>query len=229
MSVPPIEVVDVVKDYPVADGLVRVLRSINMVVYEGEMVAIMGASGSGKTTLLNILGCLDTPTSGAYNLDGVDVSRLNRNELAKVRNEKIGFIFQSFNLIHRATALRNVEIPLVYGRYTKWRRSIAKGWLRTMGLGHRLDHRPSQLSGGEQQRVAITRALVTGPRIILADEPTGNVDSLTGEKILSLLKDVHNEGNTLLVVTHSSELARKCERTLVLRDGQFVDVAQSAV
>lgn len=217
-----IELRNVTKDYPIAGGAVRVLRGLNMTVAENEMVAIMGASGSGKTTLLNILGCLDTPTSGTYLLDGVDVSTLSRNELAKIRNEKIGFIFQSFNLIPRATAVRNVEIPLVYGRFTRWRRSIAKGWLRSMGLGDRLYHLPSQLSGGEQQRVAITRALVTGPRIILADEPTGNVDSLTGEKIIMLLKQIHQDGNTLIIVTHSAEVAQRCQRILRLRDGEFV-------
>jgi putative ABC transport system ATP-binding protein len=217
-----IELRNVSKDYPIAGGSVRVLRGLNMSIAEGEMAAIMGASGSGKTTLLNILGCLDTPSSGTYVLDGVDVGTLTRNELARIRNEKIGFIFQSFNLIPRATAVRNVEVPLVYGRFTKWRRSIAKGWLRSMGLGDRLYHMPSQLSGGEQQRVAITRALVTGPRIILADEPTGNVDSLTGEKIVMLLKQIHRDGNTLIVVTHSEYVAHRCQRILRLRDGEFI-------
>ncbi len=217
-----IELKNVSKDYSIAGGCVRVLRGLNMAIAEKEMVAIMGASGSGKTTLLNILGCLDTPSAGTYTLDGVDVSTLSRNDLAKIRNEKIGFVFQSFNLIPRATAVRNVEIPLVYGRFTKWRRSIAKGWLRSMGLGDRLHHLPSQLSGGEQQRVAITRALVTGPRIILADEPTGNVDSLTGEKIVMLLNQIHKDGNTLIVVTHSEDIAHRCQRILRLRDGEFI-------
>lgn len=211
---------NLVKNYDLESTSVRVLRSIDLEIGENEFVAIMGPSGSGKTTLMNILGCLDTPTSGVFELAGFDVSTLSRNELARIRNQEIGFIFQAFNLVPRATALRNVEMPMIYNRRARpERRRLAADLLEYVGLGDRLHHRPNQLSGGQKQRVAIARALANGPSLILADEPTGNIDSHTGEKIMSLFEEIWREGNTIVVVTHEEAIARKCRRIIRLHDG----------
>jgi len=209
------------KTYHVASGDVRVLKGVNLKITEGEFVSIMGPSGSGKSTLLHIMGCLDTPTGGTYLLDGEDVGGLRENELAQIRNRKIGFVFQQFNLIPRATVLRNVEIPMIYSRKGD-REAVAEDLVRFVGLGHRMTHRPNQLSGGEQQRVAIARALVNDPAIILADEPTGSIDSLTGEKIMSLLKTLHEEGHTIVVVTHDEYVAQMTNRIIRIRDGRII-------
>ncbi len=216
-----IDIKQVTKTYHVESGDVKVLKGVNLRIKEGEFVSIMGPSGSGKSTLLNIVGCLDTPTTGKYILDKVDVSELKETQLADIRNQKIGFIFQSFNLIRRATVLRNVEIPMIYSRKPD-RQSVAEDLVRYVGLGHRMYHRPNQLSGGEQQRVAIARALVNDPAIILADEPTGSIDSLTGEKIMALLKNLHEEGHTIVVVTHDEYVAQMTNRIIRVRDGKII-------
>ncbi|MBI3267385.1 MAG: ABC transporter ATP-binding protein [Planctomycetes bacterium] len=197
------------------------MRGINLTVEEGEYVSIMGPSGSGKSTLLNIIGCLDTLTSGTYRLDDEEVANLSENDLARIRNRKIGFVFQSFNLIPRATVLRNVEIPMIYSGKPN-RREVAKDLVRFVGLEKRLLHTPNQLSGGEQQRVAIARALANDPAIILADEPTGSIDSATGEKIMALLTTLHEQGNTVIVVTHDEYVAGMTNRIIRIRDGKII-------
>ena len=211
------------KTYFKPDGsvLVEALRSIDVNIPHGEYVAIMGASGSGKSTMMNILGCLDQPTEGTYLLDGKDVARMDDDELSRVRGRKIGFIFQAFNLISELTIVDNVEVPLFYqGVPKKERRVQAIEKLKMVGLGDRLTHRPNELSGGQQQRVAVARALVTSPSFIMADEPTGNLDTKTGVEILELISDLHNQGITILVVTHDQRVADRCERIIWLTDGE---------
>ena len=205
-------------------GSVQALRGVHLSIAEGEFVALMGPSGSGKSSLMNILGCLDNPTSGSYLLGGRDVSRLGERELARVRNREIGFVFQSFNLLPRASALVNVELPLVYAGVTaRERRRRAEESLASVGIADRADHRPGELSGGQCQRVAIARALVTRPRILLADEPTGNLDSATSMEILDLFAEIHRRGNTVLLVTHEDDVARRAARAIHIRDGLVVE------
>lgn len=203
---------------------VHALRDVDLVIERGEFVAIMGASGSGKSTLLNILGCLDTPTSGEYFLDGVHVNRLDKNQLADIRNQKIGFIFQSYNLLARTTALENVELPLIYNRTDRFPnpREVAKKALQQVGLGDRLDHRPNQMSGGQQQRVAIARALVNDPAIILSDEATGNLDSKASIEIAELFVRLNDGGKTIIMVTHEPEIAQYARRIIAFRDGSII-------
>jgi putative ABC transport system ATP-binding protein len=210
--------------YATGKTAVRALRGIELVVEPGEMVAIMGASGSGKSTLMNILGCLDRPTAGTYRLDGVRVDGLTRNELADLRNAKIGFVFQGFNLLARTTALENVELPLMYDRrhHANGTRAAAREALERVGLADRLDHEPSELSGGQQQRVAIARALVTRPALLLADEPTGNLDTRTSVEVMALFQELNDAGITLLLVTHEHDIARYTKRVVELRDGLVV-------
>jgi putative ABC transport system ATP-binding protein len=214
------------KIYRVGTEAVHALRGVDLDITANEMVAIMGSSGSGKSTLMNILGCLDTPTHGTYELDGKAVSRMSADELAHVRNEKIGFVFQAFELLPRQTALANVELPLVYSRQANltWRerRERAERSLKRVGLGSRMDHRPNQLSGGQKQRVAIARAILNNPSILMADEPTGNLDSATTAEILSIFRQLHAEGQTILMVTHENDVAAHCQRVVRLRDGRIL-------
>jgi putative ABC transport system ATP-binding protein len=218
---PVIELLDLHKVYRVGTELVHALRGMTLTIRENEYVAIMGASGSGKSTLLNILGCLDVPTGGVYRLKGQDVSKLSQTKLARIRGRMIGFVFQSFELLPRTTALKNVELPLSYTR-ARQRRQRAIEALRRVSLLDRAHHRPNQLSGGQKQRVAIARALAQQPAIILADEPTGNLDSATGEEIMDILDRLHAEGQTIIIVTHETDVARRCRRIVRLRDGQVV-------
>lgn len=223
MSPQPLIVLEgITKHYRMGSEIVQALRGIDLTIARNEYVAIMGPSGSGKSTLMNVIGCLDTPTSGRYLLEGADVSSLEDAELAAIRNRKIGFVFQTFNLLPRATALKNVELPLIYaGIPPQERRERAIAALESVGLGDRLRHRPSELSGGQRQRVAIARALVTRPSLILADEPTGNLDSKTGAEIMALFERIWREGNTLIVVTHEDDIARYARRIIRLRDGRI--------
>jgi len=209
--------------YRVGVETIHALRRVDLDVEGNEMVAIMGSSGSGKSTLMNILGCLDRPTAGEYRLDGRTVSSMGSAELAQVRNERIGFVFQSFELLPRLSALANVELPLVYSRGGGWwgsRRRRAKAALERVGLGNRMHHRPNQLSGGQKQRVAIARAILGDPAILMADEPTGNLDSTTTREIMDLFAQLHSEGQTILIVTHEDEVAASCRRVVRLRDGE---------
>jgi putative ABC transport system ATP-binding protein len=216
-----IETKDLKKSYIMGENEVHALKGVSIHVNEGEMVSIMGPSGSGKSTLMAILGALDRPTSGTYSIDGVEVSKLSQSNLADIRNQRIGFVFQKFNLLARSSVLDNVSLPLIYaGVAAKERQERAKEVLEMVGLGNRMKHRPNELSGGQQQRVAIARALVTNPAMILADEPTGNLDTTTGEEILALFKQLHQEqGITLVIVTHDPEVMLKTERVIYLRDG----------
>lgn len=202
-------------------NIVKALDGVDLKIYRNDYVAIMGPSGSGKSTLMNMLGCLDTPTAGQYYFEGEDVALMDDNELAFIRNQKIGFVFQSFNLLARATTLRNVELPLVYAGIPKWEREEkAELACKRVGLGDRMDHRPNELSGGQRQRVAVARALVNDPSIILADEPTGNLDSRTGNEIMALFDDLHAQGNTIILVTHEEDIAKHAHRLVRLRDGK---------
>jgi putative ABC transport system ATP-binding protein len=215
-----IEIRDITKVYRLGDVEVRALDGVNLSIEAGEWVAIMGPSGSGKSTLMNVIGCLDQPTSGSYRLDGPEVARMNDEQLAGVRNRKIGFVFQGFNLLARTTALANVELPLVYAGRTD-RRGLAEKALERVGLGDRLNHRPNELSGGQQQRVAIARALINKPGIILADEPTGNLDSKSGAEIIELFGELHRQGLTVVMVTHDPDVASQCKRIVHIRDGKI--------
>ena len=219
-----IETEGLTKVYTMGKTAVHALRGVNLTVEEGEMIAVMGASGSGKSTLMNIIGCLDAPSQGAYHLDGLRVDGLSRNQLADIRNRKIGFVFQGFNLLARTSALDNVELPLLYDRTGRKleTRGMAAEALERVGLGDRMDHEPSELSGGQQQRVAIARALVTKPALILADEPTGNLDSRTSVEVMALFQELNERGMTILLVTHEPELAAYTERTIELRDGLII-------
>jgi putative ABC transport system ATP-binding protein len=218
---PVLEVRDVTKHYRMGSEVVRALDGVSLTIYKGEYVAIMGASGSGKSTLLNILGCLDLPTSGCYLLGGQDVARLSQSQLALARSRRVGFVFQTFELLARATALKNVELPLIYSR-TRNRRQRATEALQRVGLGDRVYHRPNELSGGQRQRVAIARALAQAPDILLADEPTGNLDSKTGQEILALFEALNREGQTIVIVTHDLSIASRAGRVVRLSDGQIV-------
>jgi len=215
------------KDYPLGENVVKVLKDINLEVNEGEYVSLMGPSGSGKSTLMNIIGALDTPTSGKYFLKGTDVSSLDDDALAQIRNKEIGFVFQTFNLLPRLTALENVMLPLIYAHVPKKERiKRAKEVLESVGLGDRMHHRPNQLSGGQRQRVAIARALVNRPSIILADEPTGNLDSQSSEEIMKLFDRLNEEGNTIIIVTHEPDIAAHTKRLVKLLDGRILSDEQ---
>ncbi len=218
-----IQLQEITRIFSVGGEEVRALRGVSFGIARGEWVAIIGQSGSGKTTLMNLLGCLDTPSSGRYFLNGKDVSRMSDDELAIIRNKEIGFIFQTFQLLPRETAQSNVELPLVYrGVSARERRERARAALEKVGLGHRMHHRPNELSGGQRQRVAIARALVAEPSMLLADEPTGNLDSATGEEIVRLFEELHRSGHTLVLVTHEPKLAARCPRAVRLSDGEVV-------
>lgn len=217
-----IELKNVTKMYDAGEVKVTALDNVSFICEVGEMVSIMGHSGSGKSTMLNILGCLDRPTSGSYYLDGEDVSRMNDDQLARIRNKKIGFVFQAYNLLPKLTALANVELPLIYAG-TNHREQRAREALEAMGIGHRVYHKPAEMSGGEKQRVAIARALINNPVIILADEPTGNLDTATSHVIMTLLVDLNKKGITIVIVTHEEDIASYTRRTIYLRDGQVVE------
>ncbi len=217
-----IEIRNMIRDFQLGQETVHVLKGIDLDIEKGDYVALMGPSGSGKSTLMNLLGCLDTPTSGSYLLNGQDVSQLSDDQLADIRNKEIGFVFQTFNLLPRTTALDNVALPMVYAGASKsQRKERAEEVLTDVGLADRMDHRPNQLSGGQRQRVAVGRALVNKPTIILADEPTGNLDSKTGVEIMALFDEIHANGNTVIVVTHEEEVAAHAHRIIRLRDGMI--------
>jgi putative ABC transport system ATP-binding protein len=228
---PLIEARELVKTYRLGEQTVHALRGVSLDIEEGEFVAIMGASGSGKSTLMNILGCLDLPTSGQYRLAGEGVEAMESDQLASIRNRRIGFVFQQFNLLPRTSALENVELPMVYaGIKSEVRKEKAQAALARVGLGARMDHTPAELSGGQQQRVAIARALVNNPQLILADEPTGALDSQTSEDIMKLLRELNQQGMTVVLVTHEHDVAAWARRRMVFRDGQMVeDVLQTPV
>jgi putative ABC transport system ATP-binding protein len=220
MAKPLIQITKIKRDFVLGNEIVYVLKGIDLEINKGEYVALMGPSGSGKSTLMNLLGCLDTPTSGSYILNGKDVSKMHDDELAEIRNKEIGFVFQTFNLLPRTTALDNVALPMIYAGFSKTDRMIrAEEVLKQVGLADRMDHQPNQLSGGQRQRVAVARALVNKPSIILADEPTGNLDSKTSEEIMKLFGDIHKLGNTVIIVTHEEEVAAYAHRVIRLRDG----------
>ena len=215
-----IDIENVTKEYKMGEEIVHALRGVSLQVRRNEYLAVMGPSGSGKSTMMNMLGCLDTPTTGRYHFTGKDVSSMSDDELADIRNREIGFVFQTFNLLPRSSTLANVELPLIYAGYSpSARREKATQVLHSVGLGERMSHKPNELSGGQRQRVAIARALVNNPSIILADEPTGNLDSRTGEEIMQLLEDLYAQGNTIIVVTHEEDIAHHARRVVRLRDG----------
>lgn len=215
-----IEIKDLRKKYIMGEMEVEALSGVNLSIAANEFVSIMGPSGSGKSTLMNILGCLDTPTGGQYLFDSIDISSRTDDELSEIRNKKIGFIFQTFNLLPKLDALQNVELPLMYsGVDKKERRELAKKALKRLGLESRMNHKPNELSGGQRQRVAIARALVTNPEIILADEPTGNLDTKTGREIMEIFRELHQEGNTIILITHEHEIAQQANRGIIIRDG----------
>ncbi|WP_264553780.1 ABC transporter ATP-binding protein [Flavobacterium sp. N2038] len=220
MAEPLIKITDIKRNFVLGNEIVYVLKGINLEIQKGEYVALMGPSGSGKSTLMNLLGCLDTPTSGRYVLNGKDVSQMRDDELAGIRNKEIGFVFQTFNLLPRTTALDNVALPMIYAGHPKSERVVrATEVLKQVNLADRMDHQPNQLSGGQRQRVAIARALVNKPSIILADEPTGNLDSKTSVEIMKLFGDIHAQGNTVILVTHEEDIAAYAHRVIRLRDG----------
>jgi len=215
-----IEIKDLRKKYIMGEMEVEALRGVNLNISTNEFVSIMGPSGSGKSTLMNILGCLDTPSSGQYLFDSIDISTRTDDELSEIRNQKIGFIFQTFNLLPKLDAMQNVELPLIYSGVEKHlRKDLAKKALKRLGLENRMNHKPNELSGGQRQRVAIARALVTNPGIILADEPTGNLDTKTGFEIMGIFKELHQEGNTIILITHEPEIAEQADRGIIIRDG----------
>lgn len=217
---PLITINDIGRKYVIGAEVIHAIKSVSLTINKGEFVALMGPSGSGKSTLMNILGCLDTPTKGEYILNGIDVSHMTDNELAEVRNTEIGFVFQTFNLLPRNTALDNVALPLVYSGISKDERmGRARKALENVGLGHRVDHKPNELSGGQRQRVAVARALINNPSIILADEPTGNLDTKTSIEIMGLIEDIHAKGNTIILVTHEEDIAMHAHRIVRMRDG----------
>jgi putative ABC transport system ATP-binding protein len=221
-GVPLLQLEGITKVYRMGEVNVSALRGVSLSVERGEFVALMGASGSGKSTLMNVLGCLDRPTSGTYRFAGNDVSRLDRNQLAEIRNQRLGFVFQTFNLLNRTTAQENVELPLIYsGVGSRERERRAREALERVGLGNRLHHHPNQMSGGQQQRVAIARALITNPKLILADEPTGNLDSRTSVEIMALFQELWRSGMTLALVTHEPDIAAYASRVLLMKDGQI--------
>jgi putative ABC transport system ATP-binding protein len=218
-----IEMHDLKRVYELGPQQIFALSGVDLIIHNGEYVAIMGPSGSGKSTLMNIIGCLDRPTSGGYLLDGISVESMNDDELAAIRNKKIGFVFQTFNLLPRTTALQNVELPLIYAKISRHeRKEIAEEALAAVGLRDRMHHQPNELSGGQRQRVAIARALVNRPSLLLADEPTGNLDSKTGREILDLFRELHNRGNSIIMVTHEDDVAREAKRIIHIRDGKIV-------
>ena len=223
-----IQITDVTKIYTMGTVQVPALAGVSLSIARGEMAAIMGASGSGKSTLMNILGCLDVPTSGRYDLDGENIGALSDNRLAEIRNGKIGFVFQTYNLLPRLTALSNVELALMYGSHTN-RRRTAREALERVGLGDRIRHKPTELSGGQQQRVGIARALVKSPDILLADEPTGNLDTRSGEEIMGILTELHADGITVIIVTHEPDIAARANRVITMRDGLIVSDTSDSV
>jgi len=217
---PLITINDIGRKYVIGTEVIHALKSVSLTINKGEFVALMGPSGSGKSTLMNILGCLDTPSKGKYILNGIDVSHMTENDLAEVRNSEIGFVFQTFNLLPRNTALDNVALPLVYAGVSKEKRlERARKTLENVGLGNRIDHKPNELSGGQRQRVAVARALINDPSIILADEPTGNLDTKTSIEIMGLIEDIHDKGNTIILVTHEEDIAMHAHRIVRMRDG----------
>jgi putative ABC transport system ATP-binding protein len=217
-----IELKNIVKDYQLGMDTVHALRGVDLKIQKNEYVAIMGPSGSGKSTLMNLLGCLDTPSSGVYRLNGSNVSEMDDDHLAEIRNREIGFVFQNFNLLPRASAVHNVELPLIYnGTPAARRKDLAEKALKKVGLGDRMNHRPNELSGGQRQRVAVARALINNPSIILADEPTGNLDTRTGDEIMDLFEELHETGNTIILVTHEEYIAEHSDRIIRLRDGKI--------
>ena len=222
---PVIELDNVEKVYRTGEIAVKAVRGVSLTVRAGEFAAVMGASGSGKSTLMNLIGCLDRPTAGRYRLDGEDVGALSKSDLSRVRNQRLGFVFPGFNLLSRTSALENVELPLLYSPHGHGARELrrrSRAALERVGLGDRMDHQPSQLSGGQQQRVAIARALVNEPALLLADEPTGNLDTRTSLEIMAIFQDLNRRGMTILMVTHEPDIARYCRREIVMRDGQVV-------